>query len=125
MNSRHIGIVGVSAEGAALCYRTICAEGESLLGPHDHPEVSLHTHPLARYMECIDDGDWRGVGCEIEDGGVEIVAKPFPELLVSLVVGEGMPPVVTGVILRRRHSGAFVDGVLMVGVPWSIPRQTG
>ena len=61
MNSRHIGIVGVSAEGAALCYRTICAEGEGLLGPHDHPEVSLHTHPLARYMECIDEGDWRGV----------------------------------------------------------------
>ncbi|TAL64423.1 MAG: aspartate racemase, partial [Burkholderiaceae bacterium] len=24
---QHIGIVGCSAEGAALCYRTICAEG--------------------------------------------------------------------------------------------------
>ena len=43
---QHIGIVGVSAEGAALCYRTICLEGERYLGPYDHPEVSMHTHSL-------------------------------------------------------------------------------
>ena len=60
--SQHIGIVACSAEGAALCYRTICAEGSELLGPHNHPEVSLHTHPLARYMPCIDRGNWEGVG---------------------------------------------------------------
>ena len=58
----HIGIVACSAEGAALCYRTICAEGASLLGPHAHPEVSLHTHSLAQYVRCIDRGDWQGVG---------------------------------------------------------------
>jgi aspartate/glutamate racemase len=28
----HIGIVACSAEGAALCYRTICAEGAAVLG---------------------------------------------------------------------------------------------
>ena len=43
----HIGIVACSAEGAALCYRTICMEGARLLGAHDHPEVSMHTHSLA------------------------------------------------------------------------------
>jgi aspartate racemase len=60
--SEHIGIVACSAEGAALCYRTICGEGAALLGAHDHPEVSLHTHPLAAYMKCIYRGDWVGVG---------------------------------------------------------------
>lgn len=30
-HSQHIGIVACSAEGAALCYRTICMEGTSLL----------------------------------------------------------------------------------------------
>ena len=60
--SEHIGIVACSAEGAALCYRTICVEGAALLGAHDHPEVSLHTHPLAAYMKCIYRGDWAGVG---------------------------------------------------------------
>jgi len=58
----HIGIVGCSAEGAALCYTTLCTEGAALLGPHAHPEVSLHTHSLARYVECLDRGDWDGVG---------------------------------------------------------------
>ena len=58
----HIGIAGCSAEGAALCYRTICVEGAGLLGPHAHPEVSLHTPSLAGYNACIERGDWQGVG---------------------------------------------------------------
>jgi aspartate racemase len=57
----HIGIVACSAEGAALCYRTICTEGAALLGAHAHPEVSMHTPSLAGYMECIYRGDWAGV----------------------------------------------------------------
>jgi aspartate racemase len=60
--TQHIGIVACSAEGAALCYRTICIEGAQLLGAHDHPEVSMHTHSLAEYMKCIDRDDWEGVG---------------------------------------------------------------
>ncbi len=60
--TRHIGIVACSAEGAALCYRTICIEGAALLGAHAHPEVSMHTHPLADYMARIYRGDWEGVG---------------------------------------------------------------
>jgi aspartate racemase len=59
---QHIGIVACSAEGAALCYRTICIEGAPLLGAHGHPEVGMHTHPLAEYMKCIYRGDWQGVG---------------------------------------------------------------
>jgi aspartate racemase len=58
----HIGIVACSAEGAALCYRTICDEGPALLGRHRHPEVSMHTHSLADYMDRIYQDDWQGVG---------------------------------------------------------------
>lgn len=59
---QHIGIVGCSAEGAALCYRTVCMEGAALLGePHAHPEVSLHTPSLADYVRCLDRGDLQGV----------------------------------------------------------------
>jgi aspartate racemase len=60
--AQHIGIVGVSAEGAALCYRTVCVEGEQYLGAYDHPEVSMHTHSLAEYMKCIERDDWDAVG---------------------------------------------------------------
>ena len=58
----HIGIVACSAEGAALCYRTICSEGARLLGPHAHPELSMHSHSFADYVACLDRGDWQGVG---------------------------------------------------------------
>jgi len=58
----HVGIVGCSYEGAALCYRTICAEGEKLAGAYAHPEISMHTPPFVRYVSLLDGGDWRGVG---------------------------------------------------------------
>jgi aspartate racemase len=57
----HIGIVACSTEGAALCYRTISLEGSKLLGRHDHPEVSLHSHSLAKYMNYVYANDWAGV----------------------------------------------------------------
>ncbi|HTD51855.1 MAG TPA: amino acid racemase [Thermoanaerobaculia bacterium] len=57
----HIGIVACSAEGAALCYRTICDEGPALMGKHRHPEVSMHTHSLGQYMDFIHRDDWQGV----------------------------------------------------------------
>ena len=57
----HIGIVGCSAEGAALCYRTICSEGAALLGPHAHPEISMHMPSLAEYVHCLEEGDLQGV----------------------------------------------------------------
>jgi aspartate racemase len=59
--AKHIGIVACSAEGAALCYRTICAEAPALMGEHMHPEISMHTHPLAEYMVPLRNGDWSAV----------------------------------------------------------------
>jgi len=56
---KHVGIVAVSAEGAALCYRTICAEAATVIGPHDHPEVTMHTYPLAEYMRHVASGEWQ------------------------------------------------------------------
>jgi hypothetical protein len=65
MTPRHIGIVACSAEGAALCYRTICVEGAAILGPHAHPEVTVHTPSLADYMACI----WHSMLCRQCDSG--------------------------------------------------------
>lgn len=79
--AQHIGIVGGSAEGAALCYRTLCTEGAQLLGPHAHPEVSIHTHSLADYMRCIYRDDWRGVG-ELMLSSAEKLAKIGADFLI-------------------------------------------
>ncbi len=58
---KHIGIVGCSAEGAALCYKTICKESADWLGEYAHPEVSMHTHSLADYVKYLEAGDLDGV----------------------------------------------------------------
>jgi aspartate racemase len=77
----HIGIVACSAEGASLCYRTICLEGAQLMGPHAHPEVFMHTHSLAEYMRYIDVGDWQGVG-ELMLSSADKLARSGADFLV-------------------------------------------
>jgi aspartate racemase len=72
--TRHIGIVACSAEGAALCYRTVCAEGTRLLGSHAHPEVSMHSHSFAEYVDCLDRGDMNGVGDLMLSSGAKLAA---------------------------------------------------
>lgn len=57
----HVGIVGCSAEGAALCYRTLVAMGNERLGGHAHPAISMHTPSLQAYVDCLDRGDVQGV----------------------------------------------------------------
>ena len=69
-----IGIAAVSAEGAALCYRTICAEGTAILGRHAHPEVVTHTYPLSDYMVHIDAGRWDAVGDMLLSSGDKLRA---------------------------------------------------
>jgi aspartate racemase len=59
--AKHIGIVACSAEGAALCYRTICGESPEHMGEHAHPEITMHTHPLSEYMVGIRASDWQAV----------------------------------------------------------------
>jgi aspartate racemase len=70
----HIGIVGCSAEGAALCYRTVCTEAAARLGPHAHPEVSMHTPSLARYVDCLERGDLDGVARLMLDSAHKLAA---------------------------------------------------
>ncbi|MDF0645779.1 MAG: amino acid racemase [Nitrospira sp.] len=57
----HIGIIAGTAEGAALCYRTLCHEAEKFMGRHAHPEITLHTFSLRSYFDLIDRDDWSGV----------------------------------------------------------------
>jgi aspartate racemase len=59
--TKHVGIVAVSAEGAAVCYRSICSEAATVLGPYMHPEITMHTIPLGEYMHAAVNG-WNNVG---------------------------------------------------------------
>ena len=59
--TQHIGIVAGSAEGAALCYRTICLEAQALMGEHNHPEITMNSMPMAQHMPPIRANDWEAV----------------------------------------------------------------
>lgn len=59
---KHIGIVACSAEGAALCYRTIAQEAERFVGIHNHPTVTLHSIAMAEWMPAFNAGDYKTIG---------------------------------------------------------------
>lgn len=61
MKSRHVGIAAVSAEGAAT------------FGRHGHPEISLHTTPLAEYMRPIEIDRWDEVGRMLLESAEKLV----------------------------------------------------
>ena len=80
----HIGIVAGTAEGAALCYRTLCLEAEGVMGRrHAHPEISLHSFPLHWYLDAIEREDWKGVAAlmsqsaaKLEQAGADYIICP-------------------------------------------------
>src|SRR5215469_17889940 len=79
---KHIGIVGCSAEGAALCYRTFCLEAEALMGRHAHPEVTLHTICLAEYMKPIEAGDGWPAVAELMLRSVEALRRAGADFVI-------------------------------------------
>ena len=77
----HIGIVAGTADGASLCYRTLCHEAERLMGPHAHPEITMHQLPLKHYLTCIDAGNWEGVAA-LMSRSAALLAQAGAELII-------------------------------------------
>ena len=121
---KHIGIVACSAEGAALCYQTICREAVAIFGRNDHPRITMDSIPLARWLPAFDAGDYEGVAAIMLDSarllaaaGADFAicpdnsahlawdqvqaATPIPWLHIAQVVGE-----------EARRRGARRVGVL-------------
>ena len=147
--TRHIGIVAVSAEGAALCYRTICTEGAAILGPHGHPQVSMHTYPLNEYMLHLDAGQWEDAGRlllrsaqKLVDADAEILICPDNTLHQALDLVHDQSPVpwlhiaeeVSALAAARRYQRLGILGTRYLmegpvyrsklsvnGIGWEIP----
>jgi aspartate racemase len=108
----HIGIVACSAEGAALCYKTICIEGESILGARAHPEVSLHSHSFGDYMRCIERKDWQGVG-GLMLSSAQKLAKSGADLLIcpDNTIHQSLPYIASKLPLPWLHIAEVVAQV--------------
>lgn len=95
--SKHIGIVGCSAEGAALCYRTVCLEAEPLMGRHEHPQVTMHTIALAEYMKYLQGPgpyDWKPIA-ELMLRSAEVLKRAGADFLIcpDNTIHQAMPHV--------------------------------
>ena len=91
--AKHIGIVSVSSEGAALCYQTICSEAGARMGVHRHPEISMHAFPLADYVQFANARDWQGVAdlllLSVEKVAA-VVLDEFAQRFPICVAGHGL-----------------------------------
>jgi aspartate racemase len=121
--AKHIGIVAVSAEGAALCYRTLCVEGAEMLGPHAHPEVSLHTFPLAAYMEHANAARWERAGelllasaAKLGGAGAQLLICPDNTLHQALDLVRARSPLPWLHIAEEVARAAHARGFKKVGV---------
>jgi aspartate racemase len=147
--SKHIGIVACSAEGAALCYRTICLEAEALMGEHMHPEVSMHTYPLADYMPHIRTGRWDQVAelmlgsvCKLAEIGAELAICPDNTIHQAFELVQARSPIpwlhiADSVAQAARRSGferlgimgtkylmtgpVYPEALKRAGMTWEIP----
>ncbi len=70
----HIGILAHSAEGATLCYRTAWLEGVRLMGPHDHPEISMTGIAMSHSLDAWDRGDLAALRATFLDGAEKLAA---------------------------------------------------
>ncbi len=96
---KHIGILGHSAEGSALCYLTVCHEGSRRMGEHNHPETTLSILPMSDSLpawEAMDLAFLRGVlssTCgRLERAGCDVFVCPDNTAHIALeTAGEPMP----------------------------------
>lgn len=131
----HIGIVAGTAEGAALCYQTLCLEAEGVMGRrYAHPEVTLHSFSLHRYLDAIDQDDWAGVAAlmsqsasKLARAGADVIICPNNTLHKAFrLVESPIPwvhiarPVVREIELRRwRRVGILGTQTVMEGSVYS------
>lgn len=57
----HLGIVGVSPEGAALFFQQLVRQASRMCPPDAQPRISIHNEPLSMYLDAIRHDDWHAV----------------------------------------------------------------
>ncbi len=80
--AKHIGIVAVSPEGSALCYREIFRRAGALVGDTGHPVVSMHGEPLERYIQSLMRDDWHTIG-ELLRSSAKLLAVAGAEFCIT------------------------------------------
>ncbi len=71
---KHIGIVAVSPEGSAFCYRLIGRRASEVPDPARRPLISMHNRPFSTYLEALAKNDWVTFGQMLADSASVLAA---------------------------------------------------
>jgi len=98
--ARHIGIVAVSPEGAALCYRQIYQHATARAPAGDQPRISLHNIPLPMYIHAVHNDDWHRVASYLGESarilascGAELCLTPDNAVQHGIHLAEASSPI--------------------------------
>jgi len=128
---KHIGIVGVTAEGAALCYQTICREAQEKLGKYHHPEISIHTRSFHEILAAQEERNWNRVAGSLLDSirklevmGAELIVIPANSVHYAIQIVRQKSPLPILSIVEETADVAMQHGyksaaVLGVGLTMS------
>lgn len=121
--AKHIGIVAVSPEGAALCYRQIFRQASHLLKPGQHPRVSLCGEPLQHYLEALRANDWHSVGDLLRKSakllagcGAEFCLSPDNAIQFGIQLAEAGSPIPWLTMPELVARSVVEDGRKVVGL---------
>jgi aspartate racemase len=80
--AKHLGIVAVSPEGAALFYGQLTRHLTLLAPPNNQPRITLHNEPLSAYIDAIHKDDWHAVA-RLLRRSADLLAKAGAEICLS------------------------------------------
>lgn len=123
---KHIGIVGITSEGAAECFRTICSEAAARAGAHKHPEITMHIRSFDQILAAQEERNWNRVAGfvlesirTLQESGAEFAIIPANSVHFALpVVRQKSPIPVLSIVeetadecMRQGYKRAAVLGV--------------
>ncbi len=127
--SSHIGIVGVSPEGAALFFQQLVRHAAQRRSPSDQPRISIHNEPLAHYLDAIRRQDWHAVDRLLRRSaellhrcGATVVMTPDNVVQHGVHMAEvgspvpwlGMPDLVASAVAKDKRKAVGLIGTQLV-----------
>ncbi|HYJ53917.1 MAG TPA: amino acid racemase [Allosphingosinicella sp.] len=126
----HIGILAHSAEGATLCYRTAWLEGVRLMGPHNHPEITMTGIAMHHALEAWDSGDLQALralfladASKLAAAGADFFVLPDNTAHIALEApGEDFPiPCLhLGEVVAEEAARTGATKIAILGTEWTM-----
>ena len=127
---RRIGIVAHSAEGGALCFTTVCREGQLRLGDHHHPEIVMSAVPMGASMAAWHAGEHQEIADnlmagiqQVDSAGADFFVCPDNTAHIVLEQAAGAFPIpglhIAEVVASEMNVRGFCSAGLL-GTMWTM-----